>query len=63
MSYWLVGLLIWIAPAVLLGCTLLWVRFKASPARNAPSDTPATANVASGAEGMPPQFAVLVAAE
>jgi hypothetical protein len=62
-SYWLLGFLIWIAPALLLGCTLLWVRFKTSPAARAPSDTPAIASVASDAGEVRPQSTVMVAAE
>jgi hypothetical protein len=62
-SYWLLALLIWIAPALLLGCTLLWVRFNSSPATAAPSDNAAPLSVAGGAEEAPPQFAALIAAE
>ena len=63
MSYWLVGLLIWIAPALLLGCALLWVRFNSSPAADAPIDIPEPEKAGSGAEEMRPQLAVMVAAE
>jgi hypothetical protein len=62
-SYWLVGLLIWIAPALLLGCALLWVRFNTRPATEATSDNAEPVTVATGAEQATPQFAVLVAAE
>ena len=63
LSYWLIGLLIWIAPALLLGCALLWVRFKTSPAANATSDNAQPVNAANDAEQALPQFAVMVAAE
>jgi hypothetical protein len=62
-SYWLVALLIWIAPALLLGCALLWVRFKTSPAADAASHSVESVNVPSGVEEARPQFAVMVAAE
>lgn len=63
MDYRLIALLVWIAPAILLGCTLLWVRFKTSPAACVPSDKPTTASVTSSAEALRPQFDVMVAAE
>jgi hypothetical protein len=62
-SYWLVGLSIWIAPAILLGCALLWVRFNTRPATDATFDNAELGTVATGAEQAAPQFAVMVAAE
>ena len=63
MSYWLMALLIWIAPALLLGCALLWVRFKTSPAANVTSDNAQPVKAANDAGDARPQFAVMVAAE
>lgn len=63
MSFWLVALLIWIAPALLLGCALLWVRFNTRPATDALSVNAESLSVASGAEEAPLGVAVLVAAE
>jgi hypothetical protein len=62
-SFWLVALLIWIAPALLLGCALLWVRFNTRPATDALSVNAESLSVASGAEEAPLRVAVLVAAE
>jgi hypothetical protein len=62
-SYWLIGLLVWIAPAVLLGCVLLGVRFKTSPVSHALSDSIEQVKPANDAEEMLPQFAMMVAAE
>ncbi len=63
MSYWLIGLLVWLAPAVLLGCVLLWVRLKTSPLAYAPSDSIERVKPASDAEEMLPEYAMMVAAE
>jgi hypothetical protein len=63
LSYWLIGLLVWIAPALLLGCVLLWVRFNTRPATEATSDNAEAVTVATGAEQARPQLAMMVAAE
>lgn len=61
MSYWLIGLLIWIAPALLLGCALIWVRFNTSPAANSPSDIREAMKAANDTEELQPQFAMVAA--
>lgn len=61
MSYWLVGLLIWIAPALLLGCALIWVRFNTSPAADAPSDIGEAVKAANDTEELQPQLAMVAA--
>ena len=63
MSYWLMALLIWIAPALLLGCALLWVRFNTRPSSEATSDNAEPVMVATGAEPALPPLGVMVAAE
>ena len=63
LSFWLIALLVWIAPAVLLGGVLLWVRFKTSAVAYAPTDSDQSLEAANDAEEIHPQFAMLVAAE
>lgn len=62
MSYLLIGLLLWIAPALLLGCALLWVRFIASSPLRTPCEH-VRAGDTEHKEEVQPQMTAMDAAE